>query len=208
MKTSVAIVGGGPVGLALALFLDMFGVDCAIFNLEKSTRWHPKGSTHNARTVEHYRRLGMAPAIRNCGLPRDHPTDVAYFTRYNAWELARIKMPSEREKQAAVAASAQTDQVLEPLLRTNQMYVERFLLETARTRSRITLRFGWRVTEFAQDEDGVFLRLENVAGGAPAEAWQAAYLVGCDGGASFVRRTLGLRYQGESTLEQVFWAGR
>ncbi len=207
MKTSVAIVGGGPVGLMLGLFLETFGVDCVVFNLEKSTRWHPKGSTHNARTVEHYPRVGMSPAIRNRGLPLDHPTDVAYFTRYNAWELARLKMLSEREKQAAVAASAQTDQVLEPLLRANQMYVERFLLESARARSQITLRFGWRVTEFAQDDGGVSLRAENVAGTAPAETWRAAYLVGCDGGASFVRRTLGIHYQGESTLEQDFLGG-
>lgn len=60
----VAIVGGGPVGLMLALFLDRHGVRSAVFNTEPSVRIHPKGSTHNSRTMEHYRRLGFAPRVR------------------------------------------------------------------------------------------------------------------------------------------------
>src|SRR6185295_13285354 len=95
--TSVAIVGGGPVGLMLALFLDRFGVRSVLFNTEPTTRWHPRGSTHGARTMEHYRTLGLATAIRKLGLPLDHPTDVAYFTRFNGPEIARLKMPSTNE---------------------------------------------------------------------------------------------------------------
>ena len=57
----VAIVGGGPVGLMLALFLDHYGVRSVVFNGEPEVRWHPKGSTHNSRTMEHHRRLGLAP---------------------------------------------------------------------------------------------------------------------------------------------------
>ncbi|MGB6447575.1 MAG: FAD-dependent monooxygenase, partial [Xanthobacteraceae bacterium] len=91
----VAIVGGGPVGLVLALFLDRYGVRSVLFNSEESQRAHPKGSTQNARTLEHFRRLGISEPVRRLGLPADHPTDVAYFTRFNAWELARIRMPSE-----------------------------------------------------------------------------------------------------------------
>ncbi|WP_201025072.1 FAD-dependent monooxygenase, partial [Photorhabdus laumondii] len=56
----VAIVGGGPVGLMLALFLDLYGVRSVIFNLEEETRWQPKGSTHSARIMEHFRRVGIS----------------------------------------------------------------------------------------------------------------------------------------------------
>ena len=72
-------MGGGPVGLALALFLDRYDVPCVVFNTETETRWHPKGSTHNSRTMEHYRTLGISPALRKLGLPDDHPGDVRLF---------------------------------------------------------------------------------------------------------------------------------
>jgi hypothetical protein len=101
----VAIVGGGPVGLVLALFLVQYGVRSVLFNSEESWRQHPKGSTHNARTLEHFWRLGISEQVRRLGLPFEHPTDVAYFTRFNRWELARIPMPSEAEKMRAVAAA-------------------------------------------------------------------------------------------------------
>ncbi|HEY6999040.1 MAG TPA: FAD-dependent monooxygenase, partial [Candidatus Binatia bacterium] len=77
----MAIVGGGPVGLVLGLFLDFYGVKCTIFNTEPEARMHPKGNTQNARTMEHYRQLGFSDEIRKLGLPDDHPFDQAYFTR-------------------------------------------------------------------------------------------------------------------------------
>src|SRR5688572_11390797 len=190
MQIPVAIVGGGPVGLALALFLDRHGIRSVVFNTDADTRWHPKGSTQNARTMEHYRRLGIAPALRRLGLPADYPGDVAYFTRFNAYELARLAMPSAAEKARLVATSGKLDQIPEPVLRANQMYVEAFLLEHARTRPNIALRFGHEVTAFTQDDDGVSLSAECVADGR-SEDWQARYLVGCDGGRSFVRKELG-----------------
>lgn len=208
IKTApIAIVGGGPVGLMLALFLDRHGVRAVVFNAEDTTRWHPKGNTHNARTMEHYRRLGISGRVRRLGLPQDHPTDVAYLTRLNAWELARLAMPSEAEKMRIVAQAPATDQVPEPIHRANQMYVEQFLLEHARSRPNITLRFGWRVENFSEDAEGVSLRAERSAGGA-AESWRTRYLVGCDGGQSFVRRALGIRYHGYDTLRQAFFGGR
>jgi 2-polyprenyl-6-methoxyphenol hydroxylase-like FAD-dependent oxidoreductase len=223
LDTPVAIVGGGPVGLMLALFLDRHGVKSTVFNNEQTSRWHPKGSTHNSRTMEHYRRLGIASQVRRLGLPQDHPTDVAYFTRYNAWELARVVMPSEEEKLRAVIAAPRNHQNFEPIHRANQMYVERFLLEHARTRPNITLRFGWQAGDFSEDGGGVSLRAARVADNGieadeysgekvrttgETEDWRAQYLVGCDGGQSEVRRSLGIRYEGHDTLKQGFLGGR
>jgi len=203
----VAVVGGGPVGLVLALFLDRYGVRSVLFNSDEGQWAHPKGSTQNARTLEHFRRLGISEPVRRLGLPADHPTDVAYFTRFNAWELARIRMPSEAEKMRAVAAAPATDQVPEPILRANQMYVEAFLLDYARTRPNITLRFGWQVDHLAMEADGAVVEAERSSDGV-RESWRVSYVVGCDGGQSFVRRTLGAGYRGFDALQQRYMGGR
>ena len=204
--SSVAIVGGGPVGMLLALFLDKFGIKSVLFNTEPEVRPHPKGSTHNARTMEHHRRLGIAAQIRALGLPPDRPTDVSYFTRLNGYELARLRMPSEAEKQREVANSPATWQVPEPLLRANQMYVEQFLFERARSRPNIDVRFGWTVDRFEDDETGVTVHAESTRG--ERETWRAQYLVGADGGRSFVRRSLALRYNGFAKLDVQHYGGR
>jgi 2-polyprenyl-6-methoxyphenol hydroxylase-like FAD-dependent oxidoreductase len=203
--TPVAIAGGGPVGLLLALFLDHYGVRSAIFNAEFKPRRHPKGSTHNSRTMEHHRRLGIAPRVRDLSLPINRPTDVSYYTSLTGWELGRLPMPSEAEKRRAVANSATTDQVPEPLLRANQMYVERFLFDHASTRPNITMRFGWQVDKFDEDADGI--TVQTVSEGK-RETWHAQYLAGCDGGRSFVRRSLALRYHGFASLDSPHYGGR
>src|SRR5690242_10241594 len=205
--SSVAIVGGGPVGMMLALFLDWHGVRSVLFNAEETTRWHPKGSTESSRTMEHFRRLGIAGEIRNLGLPSDHPTDVAYFTRFATYELARLRMPSAADVARQVAAAPATDQVPEPIHRANQMHVERFLFEHAARRPNITVRFGWRVDDFTEDAAGVTLSAICEQGGA-CERWLVQYLVGCDGGRSLVRRKLGIGYQGEPGIEQRYLGGR
>ncbi|MGH7292268.1 MAG: FAD-dependent monooxygenase, partial [Myxococcota bacterium] len=52
-RAPVVIVGAGPVGMVLALFLDRHGVASTVFNVDTTSGWHPKGNTHNARTMEH-----------------------------------------------------------------------------------------------------------------------------------------------------------
>src|SRR5262249_20109825 len=67
LQTPVAIVGGGPVGLVLALYLDFHGIKSTLFNTETEARWHPKGNGQNARTMEHYRQLGFSDDVRRLG---------------------------------------------------------------------------------------------------------------------------------------------
>jgi 2-polyprenyl-6-methoxyphenol hydroxylase-like FAD-dependent oxidoreductase len=204
--TPVIIVGGGPVGTVLAMCLDALGVSCMVVNDEPRPRRLPKGSTQNSRTMEHYRRLGVVNGIRELGLPKDRQTDVAYFTRYDGWELQRIPMPSEREKLAARDTAAPTDQVVEPVFRANQMEVEAFLFAHLATLPRVEMRFGWRCTGLEPGGDGVGVELHEVATGR-RERHTALYVVGCDGGQSFVRRRLGIRYGGGEPARQAYLGG-
>jgi len=205
LTAPVAIIGGGPVGLMLAMNLDFFGVRSLLINTDPTTRWLPKGSTHNARTLEHFRRLGVAKQVRALGLPPDYPTDVGYFTRLNGWELARLKMPSESEKQRAVASAAATDQTPEPLLRCNQMYVERFALEHVGALPSVTLRFGWQCIDWVDNGDHVAVEIEELAT-KRRESWRCGYIAGCDGAHGIVRERLSARYDGV-TLKQDYLGG-
>jgi 2-polyprenyl-6-methoxyphenol hydroxylase-like FAD-dependent oxidoreductase len=171
-----------------------------VFNAEESVPDQPRGSTHNARTMEHYRRLGLAAQVRRLGLSWDHATDIAFFTRYNGFELARLPWPSPGEALRRVASADRADQIPEPMHRANQMYVERLLLDHAHTRKNVTLRFGWRVVGLDEHTDHTVLVSKH---DSESQTWRASYVVGCDGGRSFVRRSLGIHYQGPSSLSRM-----
>jgi len=203
LSTSVAIIGGGPVGLMLALFLDRFGVKSTVFNIEKTTRWHPKGNGQNSRTMEHYRTLGIVDDIRALGIPGDHPFDHAVFTRLNSHEICRFRRPTQNERLAIRATTRPDDQYVEPMYHVNQMYVERAMHERAKTRPNITLRFGWQVDDFMQDADGVTLRARDLDSGV-GEIWRASYAAGCDGARGNTRKSLGIRYEGDVRQTDYF----
>ncbi|WP_281684247.1 FAD-dependent monooxygenase, partial [Thalassobaculum salexigens] len=86
-ETAVLIIGAGPCGLMLANELGQRGVDTVVADREETVATAPQANATQARSMEHYRRLGFAHEIRKLGLPQDYPTDVAYFTTYAGHEL-------------------------------------------------------------------------------------------------------------------------
>lgn len=205
-EVPVVVVGAGPVGMVLALDLARRGVRSVLLERAQDTLWYPKGNTHNARTMEHYRRLGLADAVRRTGLPADHPTDVAYFTQLGARELQRLPMPSTTRKLADVGGAGPVDQIPEPLHRANQMYVERVLAQQVRAEPAIQALFGTELRDFAADEAGVTVDVAPATAGTPRRI-RARHLVGCDGPRSLVRSQLGLSYRGEDAREPGFMSG-
>jgi 2-polyprenyl-6-methoxyphenol hydroxylase-like FAD-dependent oxidoreductase len=202
----ILIVGGGPVGMLLALNLAALGIRSVLINREAAPRAHPKGSTQNCRTMEHYRRLGIVAPIRACGLPPDQKTDVVYYTSLAGWELARLPMPSEREKLAARRNAPADDQVVEPIFRCNQMHAEAALFDEVRRCRLVELRFGWECLSWSEQPDGVVVSIEEVATGR-RETLRGAYLAGCDAAHGVVRRQLGIAYQGETPTVQPYHGG-
>ncbi len=86
------------------------------------------------------------------------------------------------------------------------MYVERLLFEEASRRPNIELRFGWTVEDVDETDGGVAVRARCGADGS-VETLRAAFVVGCDGSRSMVRKVLGIRYEGEDHLMNVFMGG-
>src|SRR5690606_35687033 len=125
--SSVIIVGGGPCGLMLANELGRRGVSAVLVDEKSDTAFNPQANATQARTMEHYRRLGFSEEIRSLGLPEDFPTDIAYFTRYAKHELARFSLPSAAEARKRIHSLGGSWSAAELPHRVSQKYVERVL---------------------------------------------------------------------------------
>ena len=99
---AVVIIGAGPCGLILSIELGRRGIPVVVLEEKTSPARFPAANATQARTMEHYRRLGFADKVRAQGLPPDYPTDIAYFTRYSKHELARFSQPSARAARGIV----------------------------------------------------------------------------------------------------------
>jgi len=99
-ETPVLIVGGGPVGLALALDLATRGIRSTLAERDAGTviELLAKAGTLNERTMEYCRRLGISDAVANIGFPDDHPRDTVYCTALNGFVLGRDFRPSTKER--------------------------------------------------------------------------------------------------------------
>src|ERR671924_2424543 len=73
MDTQVVIVGAGPTGLTLAIDLGKRGIRCTLIEQKPAPQFLPKMERINARSMEIYRRLGLADRIRAAGYPADWP---------------------------------------------------------------------------------------------------------------------------------------
>ena len=206
-QTDVIIIGGGPTGLVLALELGRRGVRAVLVDDKPDTSNLPAANATQARTMEHFRRLGLADEIRSQGLPPDYPTDVTYWTRFTGHELARFELPASRDARALARESAGAWSAAELPHRCSQMYIERILRRRAAGLPSITLRYGTRVESFAVDGPQVGVQVRALDSGESGTL-RARYLVGADGPRSMVRKALGVAYGGEGGAKRDFMGGQ
>ncbi len=198
MDSDVLIVGAGPTGLTLAIDLGRRGVRCTLIEQKERPAFLPKMERINARTMEIYRRMSLARHIRAAGLRADCPMDVYIVLALNEPPLLRLHYPSVEAAQVETRVTNDGTLPLEPYQLISQYTLEPLLKSIAETMPAVTVRFGCEFLSLRQDAAGVTAQVRRGDGGG--EELRAAYLVGCDGGSSPVRKELGIALAGEGNL--------
>jgi 2-polyprenyl-6-methoxyphenol hydroxylase-like FAD-dependent oxidoreductase len=205
-QTQVLIVGGGPFGLMLANELGRRGIGVVLVDQNPGTTRNAAANATQARTMEHFRRLGFADEVRALGLPPDFPTDVAYFTRFARHELARFSLPSSRDARQLVTTLSGSWSAAELPHRCNQKFIEPVLRRQAEALPGVSVNYGWRMVRFQEFPDQVEAEIESADG--ESTRIKSSYLIGADGPRSSVRQALGIRYAGETGVTRPFVGGR
>jgi 2-polyprenyl-6-methoxyphenol hydroxylase-like FAD-dependent oxidoreductase len=201
-QTQVLIAGGGPVGMTLACDLARRGVACMLVERNHSTTRHPKMDITNARSMELFRRLGLADQLRAVAVPESSNFDVSWITSLSGHELHRFKYPSVIEWRRLIRDINDGSMPGEPPMRVSQVEIEPVLQRGVQAMPLVEARWGVAFEELSQDAEGVTATLRTTDG--RTEQVRCSYLVACDGGQSQVRSCLGIRLEGQSRVMQRF----
>lgn len=201
--TSVLIAGGGPVGLVAAIELGMRGIDCVVLEPRETVSFlRPRAKTTSVRSMELFRRWGLADRIRAVAkLPVSWSQEVVICTSLLGPEVARFEncFGLSEDKIPLFAESSQ--QVPQP-------FVERVLREALADIPCVTLAPGWSLESLTELASEVYV--DAVARDGSRQRIAARYVVGCDGGDSKTRESIGVDLGGStdtrSNLSLVFRA--
>jgi 3-(3-hydroxy-phenyl)propionate hydroxylase len=183
----IAIIGAGPVGLVLALRLAMLGLPSLVLEAEADISEALRASTFHPPTLDMLDELGVAEALISQGLVT--PT----------WQIRR----HEDGARAVFDLGVLKDDTAHPYrLQAEQWKLSRLLLAklAAEHAGAVEIRFGCRVGQVTQDEDGVTLA------GTGFDPLRIPYAAGCEGARSEVRRAMGLDFPGDTYPETTILA--
>ena len=191
-QTPVLIVGGGPVGLALAGELGWRGISCTLIEKSDGAIEQPKMDLVGIRTMEFCRRWGILDWVRDAPYPLDYPQDYIYVTGLNGYELGREPFPGRGFEPCPPESPQKRERVpqdmFDPILR-------RF----AERSPQVTLRYNCEFISHRETAGGVRAEVRDTTTGK-TETIEADYMVGTDGGASTVREKLGIGMSGTPAL--------
>jgi 2-polyprenyl-6-methoxyphenol hydroxylase-like FAD-dependent oxidoreductase len=196
----VLVVGAGPVGQTLSIDLAKRGVSVVLIERNETCLQHPKMERCNARTMELYRRLGLADRIRAASRFHEIPMDVFIATHFCGKKLLQLSYPSVADAQESIRRCNDGSLPLEAYQLISQYTLEPLLKSAVESLPKANVRFGCELISFSQDHAGVDTEVR-YSDGRTAEI-RTRYMVGCDGGSSTVRKQLGIKLEGRGRITQ------
>ena len=186
VDTPVFIVGGGPVGLAMALLLHRFGIKSVVVERSPATTDHPKSRGCYSRTMELFRQWGIEDAIRDRGLPRHS----------DMWVVAKSLVGEELGRTTPEPDGGHTPSWKSMVA---QDAVEEEILNALQGSPYARVLYSTEALDFETTEDGVEVRTRSVVTGEQ-RAWRARFLIAADGAGSGVRQAAGIAMDGPPSL--------
>jgi len=185
---AVVVIGGGPVGLAMALELGLRGHEVVVFESGDGRVDHPRAGGLSIRTMEFCRRWGVLDEVRNCGFPMDYPLDIVFSTGLDGYELIREPYPSLGEMPVP-------EESPERRQRCPQMWFDPILMRAATRLPNVRVHLNTRVDRVEELSDVVTVHTTDVRSQETAVC-TARFVVACDGATSPVRTALGIAMSG------------
>jgi len=189
-ETPVLIVGGGPVGLALALGLARQNVHSTLFETKSEIDPHSRALGILSRTLEIFRGWGIYDRFVSEG---------EFLSKVRIW-IARRPRPAFEMDLSVLKKITAADGIL--ILPQNE--TERLLLECVKAAGHTEVLLGHRVKRFQQDNEGAWVEVQN--SGGETKSYRGRYLVGCDGADSTVRQELGWKLEGKTYPTRILLA--
>ena len=173
----VIIVGGGPVGMGLAIELGQRNIGCIVIERYVHPQPIPKGQNLTQRTMEHFHFWGVEKDVRAARtIPRDYGIGglTAYGTLLGGYSYDWL----QRE-------------LVRPFYFTDNERLPQYATEAALRRRAsglpsVQTLYGWSAEDVAQDERGASVVIKDLDGNN-RRTLRADYVVGCDGSRSTVR---------------------
>jgi len=202
-ECDVLIVGAGPVGLTLAIDLAWRGINVTVAETRaRAAPPEPKCNHVAARTMETFRRLGLAGKVRDAGLPADYPHDISYRTSFTGPELTRIRIPCRRDRFTMTDGPDCNWPTPEPPHRINQIFLEPILFEHAASQPRIRIVNRVSVEDVAVGGASADVSLRDLDTDQ-VRRLNCRFLIGCDGARSVVRKAIGAELSGDAIIQRV-----
>uniref|UniRef100_C5CKI7 Monooxygenase FAD-binding n=1 Tax=Variovorax paradoxus (strain S110) TaxID=543728 RepID=C5CKI7_VARPS len=177
----VAIVGAGPIGLLTALGLASQGVRCVVYEDDQHLSLDTKAGTLLSRTLEIFRRYGVADEVLAKALRVDEIGEIDRRTQKSTFPVHLSEIAAETRYPFVINLPQQD---LEPIL-----------AQALRAHPLAELKLGHRLERYEDHGDHVRLHLKTADGEHQADA---VFLLACDGGRSTVRAQMGVAVEGMS----------